>query len=454
MNERHKELIKLQQEVRKTLIKQANRQAKKLIEILKRYEADILRELLKEAGTFQGFRLRKILEKIKERTKELEDEISQSLNENTKETFKISVEEAQKLLKESFKLSDKEKERLQNLYEEIPEEALLFLEEYNLQLAGDLSKDLYKKIKQKLQKGVLAGKRIPDIAKEIYLEKIPSIPPFKNPYDRAKTIARTETARAFHNGHILSYKKFGVEEIIIICGKSPCEICLSHCDTIHKIDYADEVLKHPNCTCTFAPIKRKKILADEKYYEDKKALTEKKEWTLKTAKGFYKAINDKFKNVKTKKEAVEIFKGLFVSEKEFYKHVRRHILEEIYELEVDNWRDAKQLDEKHNGKFSKEYFSLFAKTLIKFHTLIYQKRENTDLDRCLIYSKLHSVAIVLKGNRLITVMYNIDRNTRKKRNLEEFLRKEKEKGEILRVGADYEIREIVKLLQKRVKRFI
>ena len=451
-----KKLIKLQQKARNQLIRKANRQAEKLLEILRRYEADIISHLAKQPkASFEGFRLQKILEKIKERTKQLKEEIKDSQNQNAKETLNLSIEQAKKLLEESFKLSVKERKALENLFNQLPEEAILFLEEYNLTLSGELTKDIYKRIKQKLQIGLLEGKTIPQMARDISLENLPAIPPFKNPFDRAKTIARTETARAYHNGQILTYKEFGVEEIIIICGKTPCSICQSHCDTVHPIQYADEVLKHPNCTCTFAPIKRKgKKLNTGNYYEEKKSLTEKKLWTLKTAKSFYKEVETKFKNVKTTREAVEVFKAFFTSEKEFYKHIKRHILEDIYAMKVENWIEAKKLDEEYKGKFSENYFSLFVKSLIKAITLIYQKRDNANFERCLIYSKVNSIAIIIEGNKLVSVMYNVNRDTQKRRNIEEFIKKEKQKGEIFLVGVDYELRKIINVLQKRIKRFI
>ncbi len=407
-----KKLIKLQQKARNQLIRKANRQAEKLLEILRRYEADIISHLAKQPkASFEGFRLQKILEKIKERTKQLKEEIKDSQNQNAKETLNLSIEQAKKLLEESFKLSVKERKALENLFNQLPEEAILFLEEYNLTLSGELTKDIYKRIKQKLQIGLLEGKTIPQMARDISLENLPAIPPFKNPFDRAKTIARTETARAYHNGQILTYKKFGVEEIIIICGKTPCPICQSHCDTVHPIQYADEVLKHPNCTCTFAPIKRKgKKLNTGNYYEEKKSLTEKKLWTLKTAKSFYKEVETKFKNVKTTREAVEVFKGMFVDDIRFYKHIAKHIIKKVPKFKKEfeqtktaHWIIAKQIDEEYKKKFSMDYLKYLFSSLKKPSTVLYYLPDKDSDPYAIIHSKRNSLTLVLDGNTLISI---------------------------------------------------
>ncbi|NPA13173.1 MAG: hypothetical protein GXO45_04205, partial [Aquificae bacterium] len=79
-------------------------------------------------------------------------------------------------------------------------------------------------------------------------------------------------------------------------------------------------------------------------------MEEKKRWALETAKSFYREIDKRFSNVNSIEEAVEIFKGLFISEREFYKHIRKHIIENLYNTEVLNWLEAKSKDLKCNHK--------------------------------------------------------------------------------------------------------
>ncbi len=460
-------IIKLQQEAREALLKEGNKYKKEVDSLLRQLEKDIVYRLSKEPLTkYQEWRLQEVLKDIKKYHSQFDFSLKQSVKKMIKNTLIIATEKALTLLnmfgigkqlKQKYRekiLIEKERVKVAD-FSIIPVEALEFLSAYSMQFADNLSKDLMEQIKRKIQLGMAEGKTLGQIASEISVLNLPTIKPFKNVQDRAYTIARTETARAYHMGQLLKYKEWQVEEIIIICGKTPCTICQSHCDTIHPIEYADEVLKHPNCTCTFAPIKRKgKVLNAGNYYNEKEQISEKKQWALNTAKSFYKEVETKFKNVKTTEEAVEIFKGMFPNEKEFYKHVKRRILEDKYNLEVKDWIETKRLDRETNGKYGHEYFKLFLKTITKLNTLIYQKRKESPLPRTLIYSKLNSIAIIIEENKILSIMYAKDKRTGKKLTLEEFLKKEQENSEeLIIVGVDNEIKKTYKQLQERFKRF-
>ncbi len=460
-------IIKLQQEAREALLKEGNKYKKEVDKLLKQLEKDIVHRLAKEPKSkYQEWRLREILKDIENYHRQFDTSLKTSVKRMIKNTLIIATEKALTLLNlfgigKELKRKYKEKIIIKEDsikvadFSIIPVEAIEFLAAYSMQFTDNLSQDLIKQIKTRIQLGIAEGKTLGDIASEISVLDLPTIKPFKSVQDRAYTIARTETARAYHMGQLLKYKEWGVEEIIIICGKTPCPICQSHCDTIHPIEYADEVLKHPNCTCTYAPIKRKgKVLNTGGYYEEKKNLSEKKQWTLNTAKSFYKEVENRFKNVKTKEEAVEVFKEMFPSKKEFYRHIKRHIIEEKYGLKVKDWEEARKLDDELNGKYSEEYLNFFFKTITKLSTLIFQKRKNSPLPRALIFSKLNSVAVVIEGNKILSVMYAKDIKSNKVLSLEEFVEREKEVSEeILIVGVDEDVRKAYKQIQERIKRF-
>ncbi|NPA54184.1 MAG: hypothetical protein GXO21_05890 [Aquificae bacterium] len=455
-------IIKLQQEAREALLKEGNKYKKEVDNLLKQLEKDIIHRLAKEPKSkYQEWRLREILKDIENYHRQFDHSLRNSVKKMIKNVLIIAIEKALTLLNlfgigKELKRKYKEKIIIKEDsikvadFSTIPVEAIEFLAAYSMQFTDNLSQDLIKQIKMRIQLGIAEGKTLGEIASEISVLDLPTIKPFKSVQDRAYTIARTETARAYHMGQLLKYKEWGVEEIIIICGKIPCPICQSHCDTVHPIEYADEVLKHPNCTCTYAPIKRKgKVLNTGGYYEEKKNLSEKKQWTLNTAKSFYKEVENRFKNVKTKEEAVEVFKEMFPSEREFYKHLKKHIFENIYDIELENWVKAREEDVKSKYKYSKEYLEIFIKTIVKPSKIIYQLPNRKEASpRTVIYSKLNTFAIILEGNKIISVSYN-EFDT-----LEEWIKNRKEKDkEIIEVGLDEEFRTLYKSLQERFERF-
>jgi len=182
-------------------------------------------------------------------------------------------------------------------------------------------------------------------------------------------------------------------------------------------------------------------------------MTEKKQWALNTAKSFYKEVEKRFKNVKTAEEAVEVFKSFFTSEKEFYKHVNRHIFRDIYQNEQKDWIEAKRKDEEFKRKFSFQYLQIFFKTLTKPSIILYQQPINEIAKpRTVIYSKLKTFAIVLERHKIISISFN------EKKDLEEWknerLNVKKLDKEIIEVGKDEEFTNISKILRSRIKQFI
>ena len=74
---------------------------------------------------------------------------------------------------------------------------------------------------------------------------------------RARTLARTETARAFDEATLNRYTDFRVEEVewIYSGGNCPSNVCPEGNGTILKTSEAHGVLPaHPNCECAWGPV--------------------------------------------------------------------------------------------------------------------------------------------------------------------------------------------------------
>jgi len=72
---------------------------------------------------------------------------------------------------------------------------------------------------------------------------------------RAETIARTESARAVHEGTLMRYEKLGVEQVRYLAAPDACEQCASLDGRVYKlVDFPE--LTHPNCRCSMTAAER------------------------------------------------------------------------------------------------------------------------------------------------------------------------------------------------------
>ncbi|WP_457628284.1 hypothetical protein [Persephonella sp.] len=176
-------------------------------------------------------------------------------------------------------------------------------------------------------------------------------------------------------------------------------------------------------------------------------MNNKKQWTLNTVKAFYKEVEKRFENVQTKEEAVEVFRGLFVSDKHFYRHIKKHIIDKS-QFDVDSWIEAKKLDEHYNFKFSIDYLKYFISSLRNSSTILYYRPDDTGEAYVVIYSKRNSLTLILEGNKLISIQ-----------KLKDGLEKWKDKKssaneEIIEVDINEEIKSCRKRIHILFKRFI
>ena len=102
----------------------------------------------------------------------------------------------------------------------IDKAAIDFLANYQVQLLGDVSAELASGIKRTVTQGVLSGKSIPEVAREIgrvvkdkeaFRRAGKTV--FKTAQQRATLIARTETLRAHNEGRMAFYREVGVARV-------------------------------------------------------------------------------------------------------------------------------------------------------------------------------------------------------------------------------------------------
>lgn len=97
-------------------------------------------------------------------------------------------------------------------------------------------------------KGLDAGHSVQEIAKQ--LREI-GLDDTKN---RAKLIARTETATAYNKGAVLAYRQAEISRVKVLDGDGD-EICAEVDGTEQTLDWAEEnPIGHPGCVRAFVPV--------------------------------------------------------------------------------------------------------------------------------------------------------------------------------------------------------
>lgn len=136
--------------------------------------------------------------------------------------------------------------------------AIDFLANYQLQLLGDVSTELAAGIKRTITQGVLTGKSIPEVAREIgRVVKDPEAfrkagkTVFKSAQRRATVIARTETLRAHNEGRKAFYREVGIKKVkwLTAHDERTCAICSGLDGEVFRIE-DDPGMPHPVCRCS------------------------------------------------------------------------------------------------------------------------------------------------------------------------------------------------------------
>ena len=126
-----------------------------------------------------------------------------------------------------------------------------------MRVSGEQINDVSRKaLKQEIQKGTQLGYSIDEIVDGVPEENYRGLrsvvaETYKN---RARTIARTEIARAQNTGTIARYRAAGVTEVIVRDGDQD-DLCAPYVGTKQTTQWAlDNATAHPNCTRAFAAV--------------------------------------------------------------------------------------------------------------------------------------------------------------------------------------------------------
>ena len=136
--------------------------------------------------------------------------------------------------------------------------AVDFLAHYQVELLGDVSAELASGIKRTITQGVLTGKSIPEVSREIgrVVEDKAAFrragkTVFKTAQRRATLIARTETLRAHNEGRMVFYREVGVERVqwLTAHDERTCPQCAPLDGRVFKIEDVPGI-QHPACRCS------------------------------------------------------------------------------------------------------------------------------------------------------------------------------------------------------------
>jgi len=141
--------------------------------------------------------------------------------------------------------------------------ALDFMTQYNLTLAGDVNRELADGIKRVIMQGIIEGKGTDDIVRDlgrvvIYKDsfKQAGTKVFSKAQYRMEMIARTEVLRAHNMGRIKFHQHVGIEKLewMTMGDERTCPVCGPLDGKTFPIDKFPGQPAHPFCRCTNLPV--------------------------------------------------------------------------------------------------------------------------------------------------------------------------------------------------------
>ncbi|GAB4303509.1 MAG: hypothetical protein Fur0034_19520 [Desulfuromonadia bacterium] len=138
-------------------------------------------------------------------------------------------------------------------------DALDFMTNYNLVLAGDVHRELADGIKRVVMGGVATGKGVEDIVRDlgkvvIYKDsfKQAGTKVFSKAQYRMEVIARTEDLRAHNQGRIRFHDQVGVRKLewMTMEDERVCPVCGPIGGKVFDTNRFPQQQAHPNCRCT------------------------------------------------------------------------------------------------------------------------------------------------------------------------------------------------------------
>jgi len=136
--------------------------------------------------------------------------------------------------------------------------ALDFLVNYDLQLLGNVTRELTDNIKQQISVGIISGDSISKITKKIGSVitdpnqfRLAGKTVFKTTQTRVEVITRTETLRAYSQGRNKFYNQIGVKRVVWVTSgdERTCPECGPLDGKEFLINEAPPIPYHPQCRC-------------------------------------------------------------------------------------------------------------------------------------------------------------------------------------------------------------
>lgn len=148
------------------------------------------------------------------------------------------------------------------VFQIVDTDALDFLTQYNLTLAGDIHRELSDGIKRTLLSGITTGKGVGDIVRdlgEVIVDKDSfrqaGTKVFSKAQYRMEMIARTEVLRAHNMGRLKFHERVGVQRLewLAMDDERMCPVCGGLDGKTFVIDKFPQIPAHPHCRCSSLP---------------------------------------------------------------------------------------------------------------------------------------------------------------------------------------------------------
>ncbi len=248
------------------LLKSLNAAADDVAEQIRRFEK---KAALKDWQELRLSILKKTENEIDAIVKELQVTWKVGIRTNVEGAIKLGIEDGIDQLKtlehpDFAGISDKAKRAvITKTFATLDRAAIDFLANYQVNLLGDVTTELAAGIKRTITQGVLTGKSIPEVAREIgkvvtdkNAFKTAGRTIFKSAQQRATLIARTETLRAHNEGRKVFYREVGVSKVKWLTAQDErtCPECAPLDGKIFKIDDAPGPPCHPGCRCALVSV--------------------------------------------------------------------------------------------------------------------------------------------------------------------------------------------------------
>ena len=149
-----------------------------------------------------------------------------------------------------------------SVFQIVDQDALQFLSNYSLRLAGDVNRELRDGIKRTLLTGIVRGLSSEQLAREMG-RVIPDKEAFRHAggrifpsaQKRLELIARTETLRAHNQGRVMFFQQVGITHVewLAMGDERMCPECGPLDGKVFPLDEPLDQPVHPNCRCTNLP---------------------------------------------------------------------------------------------------------------------------------------------------------------------------------------------------------